>query len=299
MKEAYVSLIIPFPDSQLTSAKISELDSALNEATRNHEIVIVDNFYSEVANINIEGLSGPITVILTNPNSTENSARVAALGRAAGDFVIEWQGHIEDLTLKLIDDFLDPTNQSTELVEFESQFQGKISQFFYKITNSLRPSQMPVRKTLGRSFSRRALGLLMSRTRFEPQINILFAELAVQRMNKKVPLKFRKEKSFSARIFEGSRILIKGSRFGTVVPLVLSTISGLFGIFVAIYASCLFIFSGKSPEGWTTLMVVIGLGQASILALIGMTWSRIDSISKGMSSPADATSEVIVYPATI
>jgi hypothetical protein len=158
---------------------------------------------------------------------------------------------------------------------------------------------MPVRKTLGRSFSRRALGLLLSRTKFEPQVNILFAEIAVQRMNKKIQLPFADEEKFTERISEGARILLKGSRFGTVIPLVLSTISGLFGIFVAVFALVLFIISGKSPEGWTTLMVVIGLGQASILALIGMTWSRIDSISRGMSSPSDATSEVIVHAATL
>ena len=43
-------------------------------------------------------------------------------------------------------------------------------------------------------------------------------------------------------------------------------------------------------------MIVTGLGQASILALIGLTWSRIDSLLKGLSRPRDATAEVVVFP---
>jgi hypothetical protein len=91
-------------------------------------------------------------------------------------------------------------------------------------------------------------------------------------------------------------LLAKGSRFGTVVPLAIATVSALFGIFVSFYALTIYILNGKSPEGWTTLMIVTGLGQASILALIGMTWSRIDSLLKGLSRPRDATAEVVVFP---
>jgi hypothetical protein len=60
----------------------------------------------------------------------------------------------------------------------------------------------------------------------------------------------------------------------------------------------IYLLNGTSPEGWTTLMVVTGLGQASILALIGMTWSRIDSLSKGLTRSHDATAEVVVFPPT-
>jgi hypothetical protein len=298
MKEAYVSLILPFPDTGGIEETIKNIDLALGAVTRNHEIIIVNDFYSAQPKLDFENLTGPVTIILTNPNALSNYARVAGFGRAVGDFIIEWQGNLKDLNGGLIVELLEPTNTGAELVEYESQFQSVSSHFFYKLTNSLRPSKMPIRKVLGRSFSRRALGLLLTRTKFEPQVSILFAELPVHRVSRRVPLNFVDNQKFRERIFEGFKVLLKGSRFGTVVPLILSTISGLFGFFVAIYACVLFIYSGKSPEGWTTLMVVIGLGQASILALIGMTWSRIDSISRGMSMTSEATSEVIVYPST-
>ena len=113
-----------------------------------------------------------------------------------------------------------------------------------------------------------------------------------------IKVDFAVSQSFRERISEGMILLMKGSRFGTVVPLALATISAVFGIFVAFYALTLYLVNDKNPEGWTTLMIVAGLGQASILALIGMTWSRIDSLSKGLTRPRDATAEVVVFPPT-
>ena len=281
-----------------STQEIIALDAALKLTTREHELIFITIFDSGDKNFEIHGLTGPLSIVYTNSISSQNSSRVAAFGRAVGDFVIEWQGNIEDLNKDLISEILEPTNAGVELVEFESSFQPISSRMFYKFANTLRSSRIPVRKTVGRVFSRRALGQLLLGSSFEPQINVLCAELPVQRINQTIDLNFSKSQSFRERIAEGMTLLSKGSRFGTVVPLALATISAFFGIFVAIYALALYVVNGKSPEGWTTLMIVTGLGQASILALIGMTWSRIDSLSKGLTRPRDATAEVVVFPPT-
>ena len=278
--------------------EITALDAALKSTAREHELIFIAIFDSSVKNFEISGLSGPLSIVYTNSISTQNSSRVAAFGRAVGDFIIDWQGPIEDLTKDTILELLEPTNHGIELVEFESSFQTMISRAFYRFANSLRSSRIPIRKTVGRVFSRRALGQLLLGSSFEPQINVLCAELPVQRTSKAIKVNFAASQSFRERIAEGMTLLAKGSRFGTVVPLALAIISAFFGIFVALYALTLYILSGKSPEGWTTLMIVTGLGQASILALIGMTWSRIDSLSKGLTRPRDATAEVVVFPPT-
>ncbi len=299
MKQAYVTVILTFSGKALPPREeITALDTALSLTTRQHELIFVTIFNSRVRNFEIDGLTGPLSIVYTNSISSQNSSRVAAFGRAVGDFVIEWQGNIEDLNKDLISEILEPTNAGVELVEFESSFQPISSRMFYKFANTLRSSRIPVRKTVGRVFSRRALGQLLLGSSFEPQINVLCAELPVQRTNRTIQLKFAASQSLRERIAEGMSLLSKGSRFGTVVPLALATISAFFGIFVAIYALALYVVNGKSPEGWTTLMIVTGLGQASILALIGMTWSRIDSLSKGLTRPRDATAEVVVFPPT-
>lgn len=295
MKQAYISVILPNAGKVPSIQEIINLDNELKLATRNHELILISTFESGVMDFKFDGLSGPLSIVYTNSISSQNSSRVAAYGRAAGDFIIEWHGPIFELTEDAILELLEPTNHGTELVEFESAFQPRISRAFYGFANSLRSSSIPVRKAVGRVFSRRALGQLLLGSSFEPQISVLCAELPVQRIGKRVRVNFAENQSVRERIVEGMTLLAKGSRFGTVVPLALATISAFFGIFVALYALTLYLFNGKSPEGWTTLMIVTGLGQASILALIGMTWSRIDSLAKGFTRPSDATAEVVVF----
>jgi hypothetical protein len=296
LKQAYVTLILPFYAKVPSIQEIAAIDSALKLSTRDHEIILVTMFDMGVRNFEVSGLSGPVSVVYTNSISTQNSSRIAAIGRAVGDFVIEWQGTIDSLTKEMILELLEPTNNGLELIEFESAFQPRLSRKFYKFTNTLRPSRIPVRKAVGRAFSRRALGQLLLGASFEPQLNVLFAELPIPKTSKTVHVDFAEKQNFKERVAEGMSLLVKGSRFGTVVPLTLATISAVFGVFVSIYAVTLYILNGTSPEGWTTLMIVTGLGQASILALIGLTWSRIDSLLKGLSRPRDATAEVVVFP---
>lgn len=298
MKQAYVSVILPFSGKLPSPQEINALDAALRISTRSHELILIATFDSGLINFELNDLTGPLSIVYTNTVSSQNNSQVAAFGRAAGDFIIEWQGPIGDLTKDRIMELLEPTNHGAELIEFESSFQPISSRAFYSFANSLRSSRIPVRKTVGRVFSRRALGQLLLGSSFEPQINVLCAELPVQRTSKAIHVNFAARQNFRERIAEGMTLLSKGSRFGTVVPLALATVSAFFGIFVAFYALTLYLVNGKSPEGWTTLMIVTGLGQASILALIGMTWSRIDSLSKGLTRPRDATAEVVVFPPT-
>jgi len=298
LKQAYVTMVIPFSGKMPSIQEIRNLDAVLKLTTREHELIFVAVFQTGVKNIEINGLSGPLSIVYTNSISSQNSSSIAAFGRAVGDFVIEWKGTIEDLTEDTILELLELTNSGIELIEFDSLFQSTLSRMFYKFANSLRSSRIPVRKAVGRVFSRRVLGQLLLGSSFETQMNVLFAELPVQRASRKLRFDFAGSQSFRERISEGMTLLSKGSRFGTVVPLTLAIISAFFGIFIALYALLLYFLNGKSPEGWTTLMIVTGLGQASILALIGMTWSRIDSLLKGFTRPRDATADVVVFPPT-
>lgn len=296
MKQAYVSLLLLTSDNKWSIEDLIRVDRALASTSRNHEIILVSEFGSYGGGLELVELSGALSIINTNSISSLNNQRLAGLGRAVGDFVIEWHGDITALTEEIFSDLLDPTGHGFELVEFESAYQTKSSQLFYKFVNSLRSSRIPIRKTVARAFSRRALGQMLSASGFEPQIDVLFAELPAQRISRIVNVSFDTKPKLKERINEGFALLAKGSRFGTVVPLVFATLSALFGVFVVIYALGLYLIRGESPAGWTSLMIVTGFGQASLLALIGMTWTRIDSLIKGLSRPRDATVNVIVIP---
>jgi hypothetical protein len=295
MKEAYVSVVLPMKSAMPRQELLHDLDRRLKRMTRNHEIVVVAPFSSQSSEFGKEfQLSGPISFVYTNNNANKNMALIAGLSRAVGDFVIEWKGNIESLNEQELSELLEPTNRGFEIIELEFVENPLSSRVFYKIVNALRSSKIPVRKTIARAYSRRALGLVLNGSNFEPLIDVLFAELALQRIVRKSKLTLSNKESLRERIVEGVTLLAKGSRFGTVVPLILAAFSGLFVVGVSAYAIFLYFTVGKNPEGWTTLMVVTGLGQASILGLLGLTWSKIDSFMRGFSRQTDATAEVVV-----
>ena len=289
--------MLPIGDQILSYAQLIEIDKLLDRNTRKHEIVIIAPFTAVISgNSDSVGFSGPVSFVFTALNATQNSALTAGLARSVGDFILEWYGSTESLTDQTLSSLLDPTDFGVELVELEMANSRIVSKIFYKIVNSLRPSRVPVRKIVGRSYSRRALGQILNAVTVEPQFNILFAELSLPRKIVKTDISAAVKQSLQYRIAQGAVLLLKGSRFGTVIPLSLAAISAVFGVCVSIYAIVLYLTVGKSPEGWTTLMIIIGLGQASILALLGLTWSRIDSIARGISGKTDVTAEVVVIP---
>lgn len=297
MKESYITFVLPIGDQILSYAQLIEIDKLLDRNTRKHEIVIIAPFTAVISgNSDSVGFSGPVSFVFTALNATQNSALTAGLARSVGDFILEWYGSTESLTDQTLSSLLDPTDFGVELVELEMANSRIVSKIFYKIVNSLRPSRVPVRKIVGRSYSRRALGQILNAVTVEPQFNILFAELSLPRKIVKTDISAAVKQSLQYRIAQGAVLLLKGSRFGTVIPLSLAAISAVFGVCVSIYAIVLYLTVGKSPEGWTTLMIIIGLGQASILALLGLTWSRIDSIARGISGKTDVTAEVVVIP---
>jgi hypothetical protein len=128
---------------------------------------------------------------------------------------------------------------------------------------------------------------------------VLAAEIPFKKGVSRLPINRAEGKSLNKRILEGFTLLTKGSRFGTVVPLLLAGVSSLFAISVAIYALADFLISGDAAEGWTSIAVVMGFGQGAVLALIGLVWSRLDSLAKGLSKRNDATINADVYPANL
>jgi hypothetical protein len=297
LKESYITFVLPIGGQVFSYAQLVEIDKLLERNTRRHEIVIIAPFTGVISgNSDSLEFSGPVSIVFTALNANQNSALNAGLARSVGDFIVEWYGSTESLSDQTFSSLLGPTDFGIELVELEFANSRIVSKIFYKLVNSLRSSGVPVRKIVGRSYSRRALGQILNAVTIEPQFSILFAELSLPRKVVKTDISLAVKESLQYRTAQGVALLLKGSRFGTVVPLLLAAISTVFGVGVSIYATVLYLTVGKSPEGWTTLMIIIGLGQASILALLGLTWSRIDSIARGLSGKTDATAEVIVIP---
>jgi hypothetical protein len=297
LKQSYVSLVLPVDSLMPSYAQLLIIDQLLERQTRGHEIVLTTPFTGEVSSsLEKTHFSGPVSIVFTSLNANKSKALITGLARCAGDIIVEWHGSIDSFSEKVFLSLMEPINLGAELVELEVTNNSLVSKIFYKVTNLFRSKNVPVRKIVSRAYSRRALAQILSAVKFEPQLNLLFAELSLYRKVLKSGVEIGAKESWKFRIIEGVTLLLKGSRFGTTVPLLLAVISAVFGIAVSIYAFVLYALIGKSPEGWTTLMIVTGLGQASILALIGLLLTRIDSIVRGLSGQIDATTKVVIIP---
>jgi len=244
-------------------------------------------------------LTGPLSLISVQDSATNNDLVIAGLGRSVGDFVLEWTLDLNHLNQEVISSLLDPSDSGVELIE-GTAIDNSISSFiFYKIVNSLRPASKPVKKSLARVYSRRAVNWILEANRHESQMIVLAAELPYSKRSLALKIDTSQKGKLLERTQEGLTLVSKGSRFGTVVPLLLSGISSLFAVGVAIYALTIYLLFGNAAEGWTSIAVITGFGQGAILALIGLVWSRLDSLAKGLSKRNDLTLNVEVFPAKI
>lgn len=293
MKLAYVSLVLT-ADGGYQAENLFQLDKTLRECARAHEIVIVSKFGEPRPAWEPSFLNGPVSHIQARPHTKPDSLTAAGLNRAVGDFVIEWRGPTEELTSEFIETILEPTNHDVELVEINRKRYKIWDRILYKIINSSRRSELKINKAIGRVYSRHALGLLLTSRTFGDNLNLLNAELPVQRTILNIGSRQLKSAQSRETLGDSLRLVAKGTKLGAQVPLVLSTASAFFGIAAAIYALAFLLLSGKTPAGWTTLMIVIGLGQSAILGMLGLIWLRLDSIEIGITGDFDTTSKIEV-----
>lgn len=295
MKHAYVSLLLAC-DAAPAPEVVAQLDALMGQVARLHEILIVVPYGADPGQYQGVPLTGPVTVVSTHIRATPDTALLAGLSRAVGDFVLEWRGNPTEVTGEIVEQGLDLTDDGFELVDVVGVEKSMTSRAFYRTVNSLRPRTLPVRKTVGRIYSRRAVSQVLAGAVFEPQMDVLTAELPLPRTQVAVQVPNPHRETLALRLVEGAALLSKGTRFGSAVPLGLAALSAAFGVGAAVYALVFFVLQGQTPEGWTTLMVVLGLGLAAILAMLGLIWTRIDALSRGLAQRRDATGVVFVTP---
>ena len=297
MKQAYISVVLLDQSTKPSPDQIEKLDLLLSRETRIHEIILVAKYPIIEKDFHNLELNGPFTILTVQSTANMNDLTIAGLGRSVGDFVLEWTLAPSKIEPETLLDLLAPTDTGFELVEAVPKKVSIGNQVFYKFVNQLRAKNQPVKRTIARLYSRRTLNWILEANRFEPHLMILNAEVPQKKSICALAVKSNEKRSYAERIQEGIILLAKGSRFGTVIPLLLAGISSLFAIGVAFYALTIFLLFGNAAEGWTSIAVVIGSGQAAILALIGLVWSRLDSLAKGLSKKNDVSVDTIVFPA--
>ena len=300
MKQSYLSLVLHW-SSALEAETLRQIDRILSRVAEAHEIVIVAGV-DDIAQIPLASLSGelglasPVSVVVPRANATHDAAMLAGVSRAVGDFVIEWDSSPTAIKPSLLEDLLEATDSGAEIVELVPPSAPRQTTIFYRLANVMRPKSLPLRQSVARLLSRRAIDMMLRSNTVDPLRPLLIADSALPRVAIERHLKLGSTRSYRNKLADAIRLLIRGTRFGTYAPLVLALASALVAVAAAVYAIVIFFASGKTPEGWTTLMVFCGFGFAAVMLFLGMLWIRVDHLFRIQTRSPDETAQVIVLP---
>lgn len=302
MKKGYISLVLA-GDSSLDRESLADLDARLSEVAEDHEIVIVvraltQDAHTLTALCDNAGLVSPVTLVVTWHGSTRDASLMAGLSQAVGDFVIDWNASPRDLTPAMLSEMVEAVNEGYDIVEFCPARQSRTSRAFYRVANAFRPKTSPLRPTFARLFSRRALDLAIAAGRSLPNRLLLVASMGLPRKLTFHDIHRAPSQRYRERWGEALTVLTRGTRAASVLPAVGAFAFALFSFATAVFALALFFWRGQAPEGWTTLMVVVGFGLAAVLTSLGLLWERVESLSRTIEQPHDATAQVLVFPAS-
>jgi hypothetical protein len=300
VKSAYVSVVFHWWRG-CKASDIELLDLTMQETAEAHEILVVlspDDLVAYRASdcAHLEGLTGPLSLVVTRAGASHDAAMLVGIGRSVGDFVLEWDAHIADITPGLMSEMLKETDMGAEIVELVPLHKHTKTKAFYRTANALRPKSLPLYASVARLLSRRSVDMVLHSSASESQRILLVGDSALPRVALERPLQRAIQRSSLRKSSEAVSVLVRGTNLGLVVPLTISIVSVIAAVGVAIYALVWFVIAGSTPQGWTTIMVFGGLGFGMIMAFMGMLWVRMDQLYRAVNSPPDATSQVIVLP---
>jgi hypothetical protein len=294
MKEAFVSAVVYGIESQFNRSALIELDSMLTSIARVHEIIFVTHISKSEALLEDTHLSGSLTIIEFGSESSESEIRISALARTSGDFIIEWLGDYSTISEIQLQDALNATNSGIDVVEIVPVKSYRSTRLHLRLINTFRPESPLLRDSLARVVSRRALNQILEFSTVPYNLDVRFSDLPLSRdvrISMTSPSSLVPIRKNSGRLF---RTLVHDTRFGGMLPILLAGVSATFGLIVALYAAILYFVKGQNPEGWTTLMVVNGLGISSILVLVGLVWMKLEALLRGLDSSTQITSDVTI-----
>ena len=295
MKFAYLSFISLWSEVE-NEGDINKVDEMLKLQSAEHEILFIRKQSERIVDESKFDLYGPITIIDVSDIATRDEMTLCGFGRAVGDFIIEWQAPLNKVSSENLEVLLDGTNQGYEIVELSAVDQSKISKMFYSFVNLFRPANKKVAQSIGLIFSRFALSKLIAHADFDVQLKNVVADLPLSRKVVKSFDNFELRRGFSTRVRSGFILLSKGGKFGSTIPLAFACFSALLGIATVLYSLVVYFAKNKSPEGWTTLMIIFGLNFSVIMLVLSLLWSRLEAIARSLSKELDITSAVTVIP---
>lgn len=291
MKNAYLSVLI-YSRKNFDSSEIQSLGKLIQSKFRKIEIIYVSEnpiqFDSKVAVFDF-----PLTSLVVYKNSSRHRAIVAGLGRSVGDFILFWDLDLNQLSVDMLANFVLASDQGAEFVSLKVG-KSKTSKLVYRILNFVGITSNPYSRFFGGLLSRRLVSQVLSASIGGAELDLILANTNLNRIEINstgiVPPKER----LMERIRRVGSFLTKGTKFGTLLPLLLALFSSFIAIAAAVYSVFIYVLEGKTPEGWTTLMVLVGFGQSCILLMLALLWNQLIEMQSNRLS-SDVTEEVQIF----
>lgn len=295
MNHSFVSLILVC--SELPSRNvIEELSKIFESNTKRFEIILTLPIQQRKHIRKFPELQIPISIIWMGEKSSIQDSTIAGLSLSVGDFALEWKGDSKLITAELISKVRTYIEAEVDIIQFKNSELKFKEKLLLNLFNKLRHKNHQVHFSLGNFFSRRAINEITRKFTSAGDLNLIIAN---SQLNREIISVNSSRNNYLKPISRNSnfnQLFLNGTKLGTRIPSFISIISALVGVFSTVYALSIFIYRGRTPEGWVTLMVLIGYANASILTLLGLMWKKLEAIENINNSDYESSILIEVIP---
>lgn len=258
---------------------LRKVDRVLHENFIAYEFVIVndaseDNCIKKVKDIT-DTLIGNVTVINLPHKHGIETAMLAGVEFAIGDFVYEFDSTVVDYNLELIMSLYKTALEGNDVVSAAPD--GHIdysSKFFYNCLNKLSRLNMSLTTETFRIVSRRALNRVLrskEKLRYRKALyhysGFNSRTIVYECINKSDQ---RNSLSFGERVNLASDILISFSDIGTKLPLRISMVFATISLISIIYTIYSYFTVENIQTGWTTTMMFLSISFTGLFFMLAV-----------------------------
>ncbi|WP_078543590.1 glycosyltransferase [Litchfieldia alkalitelluris] len=277
----FISAVIYVKNNESTvNDFLRKIDEVFHKNFTTYEFVIIndaseDNSVSKIKSIS-ETINGNVTVINLPYKHGIETAMLAGVEFAIGDFVYEFDSTIIDYNLELIMELYNTTLDGNDIVAASpSNSINFSSKIFYKYLNNISRLNMSLTTETFRIVSRRALNRVL---RSKEKLRYRKALYHYSGFNSKTIFyegintgNRRSNLSVGEKFNLASDVLVSFSDIGTKLPLRISIIFATISLVTIIYTIYSYFTVENIQPGWTTTMMFISVsftGLFFVLAVI-------------------------------
>ena len=258
---------------------IERLNAVFSENFKQFEIICVDDCSNDksaqcVREAAKEVTEGAAVLISTGFYQGLESAMLAGVDFASGDFVFEFDSVIADYDFSLIMDVYTRCISGCDIVGASSKSkQAKSSRMFYSLFNKNSKTQYKIQTESFRILSRRAINRINQMNLTIPYRKAIYANCGFRYENisyKAEPTalaKSRAKSSYRQNLAFDSFIIFTDVAYK--ISLTLTIIMMCLSLVSAAYTLTIF-FYGRPVEGWTTMMIMMAVGFFAMFGIMSI-----------------------------